>query len=343
MPLQTLLRQCALALRVSGTTAVITAASLGLLVETAHAKVPTQSAVMPKASKALMLDVVQAGDRLVAVGERGHLLLSDDKGATWKQIVVPTVAMLTAVHFPSASRGWAVGHDGVILATEDGGNTWVEQRNEGRNLSADAESPPPLMDVWFKDESTGWAVGAFGTVLETQDGGKNWVSIADRLNNPDGFHINAVAGKASGEVFLGSESGVVFRSRDAGASWERLDTGYDGSLFGLLVSRVDGAIYALGLRGTIMKSSDDGTTWTKLKPGSDASFAGAYEGGGAIYVVGSSGVLLVSRNQGASFELHQREGNQSLSSVVELSPAQVLVAGQDGLRTMDVGAPAAQK
>ena len=35
---------------------------------------------MPLASKSLLLDIVIAQDRLVAVGERGHILLSDDDG-----------------------------------------------------------------------------------------------------------------------------------------------------------------------------------------------------------------------------------------------------------------------
>ncbi len=37
--------------------------------------------------------------------------------------------MLTAVHFPSSTLGWAVGHDGLILASNDGGQHWVLQRN----------------------------------------------------------------------------------------------------------------------------------------------------------------------------------------------------------------------
>ena len=89
-----------------------------------------QSALhMPLASKSLLLDIVAAEGRLIAVGERGHILLSDDTGTSWRQAQVSTRQMLTAVHFPSPSRGWAVGHDGMILATEDAGENWLVQRN----------------------------------------------------------------------------------------------------------------------------------------------------------------------------------------------------------------------
>src|SRR5688500_13031183 len=70
----------------------------------------------PLAAASLLLDLAVAGERLVAVGERGHVLLSDDRGSSWRQAKsVPTRIMLTAVFFIDAQYGWAVGHDETIL------------------------------------------------------------------------------------------------------------------------------------------------------------------------------------------------------------------------------------
>ena len=78
------------------------------------------------ANEALLLGVTRAGKRLVAVGEYGDILLSDDEGQSWHQAKkVPTTVTLTAVDFVDDKTGWAVGHDTVILKTEDGGETWV--------------------------------------------------------------------------------------------------------------------------------------------------------------------------------------------------------------------------
>ena len=71
----------------------------------------------------------------IAVGQRGHVLYSDDAGKTWRQADVPVSSDLVAVHFPSASAGWAVGHDGVVLHSADGGATWTRQF-DGRALGA---------------------------------------------------------------------------------------------------------------------------------------------------------------------------------------------------------------
>src|SRR6187551_1324135 len=82
--------------------------------------------IEPLASSSLLLDLAVAGTRIVAVGERGHVMLSDDQGATWRQAKsVPTRTMLTAVYFADDEYGWAVGHDETILNTMDGGETWT--------------------------------------------------------------------------------------------------------------------------------------------------------------------------------------------------------------------------
>ena len=89
-----------------------------------------------------------AGSRLVVVGERGHVLLSDDNGASWAQASVPVRVLLTAVHMRGERTGWAVGHDATILRTRDDGETWTPVHRA-------PEEELPLLDVWFRDESVG--------------------------------------------------------------------------------------------------------------------------------------------------------------------------------------------
>lgn len=71
--------------------------------------------------------MARAGDRLVAVGERGVVLLSDDEGRHWRQASVPVSVTLTSLAFVDDKIGWAVGHGGVVLHSIDAGATWSKQ------------------------------------------------------------------------------------------------------------------------------------------------------------------------------------------------------------------------
>src|SRR5687768_198277 len=53
------------------------------------------SETMPRASKSLLLDLVRTASGYVAVGERGHVLRSDD-GKAWTQLTLPTRSALTS-------------------------------------------------------------------------------------------------------------------------------------------------------------------------------------------------------------------------------------------------------
>src|SRR5271154_2331091 len=74
-----------------------------------------------------LLDAQRVGTRIVAVGDRGYIIISDDRGTTWRRAKAPAAPMLTGVDFLDAQQGIAVGHDSVILVTRDGGETWTQQ------------------------------------------------------------------------------------------------------------------------------------------------------------------------------------------------------------------------
>lgn len=225
-----------------------------------------------RAEKGLVLDVTHAGDRLVALGERGHILYSDDQGDSWQQADVPVRVTLTAIDFPSAQQGWAVGHDGVILVSDDGGLTWHKQLDgyqanslieqeiqhllslpdqqraaqgiayqvdelnyllEDTELFKEEGASRPFLDVLFLDQKTGFAVGAYGMIFRTEDGGEHWIPWIAHLSNPDNFHFNSIV-RGRDALYMAGEAGSLYRSDDDGSSWHSLTSPYNGPFFGLL-------------------------------------------------------------------------------------------------------------
>lgn len=284
-----------------------------------------------KAVRGLVLDVVSAGKRLVAVGDRGHVLYSDDQGVTWAQAKVPSRQLLTAVFFVDPQHGWAVGHDAQILATADGGATWTKQFE-------DLKRQAPLLDLWFKDTSTGFAIGAYGALLTTTDGGLHWQDVSDRVDNPDQFHFNAIGAVKDAGLFIVGEQGSLFRSRDWGQSWEKVQGPYEGSLFGLLATGEPQTLLVYGLRGNLFRSTDFGDTWANVPlqgPRGPLEFAlsGATRlDDGTLVLVGNSGTVLRSKDDGKTFSLFNRPDRLSLSAVTGGAGGTLVVAGQGGVR-----------
>jgi len=262
------------------------------------------------AAKRLLLDAADAGSRLVAVGERGHVVLSDDRGASWRQArSVPTRKTLTGVSFVDERFGWAVGHDAVVIHTEDGGESWVLQH-------AAPELEAPLLSVWFESPSEGIAVGAFGMRFETSDGGRTWRRADD---GSEDRHLNDVF-VAAGVGFAAAEAGSAYRSTDG--VWTRLALPYAGSLWGGLALD-DGAILIFGMGGHVFRSEDLGLHWSEVHTGTDQSLIGAAQlGGGRVHLVGLGGTLLSSSDGGRTFRSTTRPHRRALTAVT---------AGAEGL------------
>ena len=285
----------------------------------------------PLAIESLLLDGAAVGARVVVVGERGHVLVSTDGGASWQQAEVPTRVLLTAVHMHDERTGWAVGHDAVILRTVDGGESWTLVHQA-------PEEELPLLDVWFRDERTGFAVGAYGYFLATEDGGDTWVS---RAIGEDDFHLNALvpvmeSGPGaqrpwSQRLYVAAEAGAVYRSDDGGTTWRELPSPYSGSWFGGLA--LDGhQVLLTGLRGHLFRSEDAGETWTEVATGTHATLNGAVRlPSGSIVITGLEGSVLTSEDGGRTVSARRLPSREGISTALPLGDGGVLLVGEFGV------------
>jgi photosystem II stability/assembly factor-like uncharacterized protein len=285
-----------------------------------------ESGPLPAATvqRLLLLDAAHPGSRIVAVGDRGYIVYSDDNGTSWQRAKAPPAPLLTSVFFLDAKSGWAVGHDSVILGSSDGGATWTQQ------LSAAAEQRP-LLDVLFLDASNGYAIGAYGAFYDTHDGGKTWNS---RKVTEDDKHLNAIVKVAEGKLLILGEAGTILVSGDNGKTWSSVPSPYKGSLFGAVLGD-EGAIVAFGLRGRIYRSTDAGRTWKQVENASQATLMGGVRlPDGAIVLAGAGGTALVSRNNGQSFQPVTTGTTRAFSQALLGEPNAVVLLGEAGVRSV---------
>ena len=312
---------------------------------------PAQKSAL--APRTLLTGLARAGGRVVAVGQRGHVLLSDDAGSSWQQAEVPVSADLVAVQFPTATAGWAVGHDGVVLHSADAGKTWTRQL-DGRSLgdllvahytrSADDKwlaeakrfaaqgAENPFLDVWFDDARSGTIVGAFGLVLRTADGGKTWEPLLHATDNPKGLHLYAVR-RIGADLFIAGEQGTALKlDRDSGR-FAALTLPYKGTLFGLAGKA--GVVLAHGLRGNVVRSTDGGINWRSVPTGVGVGLtASTLDERGRLVIVSQAGHVLVSGDDGASFTLAKVERPIPAAAVVSAGAGALIVAGPRGVHSL---------
>jgi photosystem II stability/assembly factor-like uncharacterized protein len=318
---------------------------------------PATSALAPMS---LVNGLARAGKRVVAVGQRGHVLYSDDAGRTWIQAKVPVSADLVAVTFPTPSQGWAVGHDGVVLHSADAGASWTRQldgRTAGQAMvayyTAEAAkgglgSPDqaaklvdeakrfaaqgaenPFLDVWFEDERNGFVVGAFNLILRTTDGGKTWEPWLHRSDNPKALHFYAIR-PAGGELYVAGEQGLLLRLDAQSGRFRAVELPYQGTLFGITGSAR--SVVVFGLRGNAFRSADSGKTWQKIETGLQVGLTGGAADAGRVVLVSQAGHVLVSADDGVSFKPLKVERPLPAAAVLAADKDAIVIAGPRGVR-----------
>jgi photosystem II stability/assembly factor-like uncharacterized protein len=293
----------------------------------------------------ILLDIDEVGGRLVAVGERGFVLFSDDQGRSWTARPTAVTRTLTGVAFRDAKMGIAVGHGGSIVRTEDAGATW--SRVEVEETGTDS-----LLDVQHLDGDHFIAYGAFGLYLDSTDAGRSWqrrtilepepvpdaaASGSDAeeeyLGEPFDRHISRVI-RIDSSLLLVGESGTLARSDDDGATWTRLESPYEGSWFNAL-RLDDGTVLVFGMRGNVYRTADFGANWEKVPLATTASLMGGVQlADGHVVLVGNTGLLALSRDRARTLELHWSPAAKGFAQVVE-ADGRLLAVGEAGVTAID--------
>ena len=245
-----------------------------------------------------------AHGRLLAGAESAGVFESRDGGATWSlkttldglpgrdEWNIPTNQPpghlgLPAIlpHPDEASRFWAIVQGFGIFETTDDGASWTP-RNKGLRADWPLENPevgycvhklvmsPVDTDRLYQQNHVG--------MHRSDDAGQSWVEISEGL--PTEFGFAAAAHPHDRDTFyvipldpghgrcMPDGKAAVWRTRDAGSTWQRLDRGLPQEDAHLGVLREGMAIDALDVpglyfgtsTGQVFASADEGETWTEI-------------------------------------------------------------------------------
>ena len=206
--------------------------------------------------------------------------------AQWLQGSSGTTERLTDVAMLDSVTAIAVGRDRSILRTSDGGRNWS-------NVAAPLSFVMPWNSVSFYGDE-GVAVGDNGGVVTTSNGGKSWMW---RSLPAPGNCLSALAA-GPGRMYVGDDSGRVYKSSDSGTSWsaQKISARPIRNLFMYRGPTVWGSpVYALTPTSLSMETQQPPPVWqesvlTQFQGLGSEAFAGEFSnGGGPGFIAGVQG------------------------------------------------------
>jgi len=219
-------------------------------------------------------------------------------------------------------------------------------QNALSDVEAGAKFGParPLLGVWFGTSVDGFVVGAFGQLFHTADGGQHWESLATRVNNPEGLHYNAITGASHGVLLISGEGGKIYRSENNGASWQTIDTGYQGQLYGtILIRQQEGQerLLTFGFGGHALLPDEHGVWQTLNLPTRKNLIGGVQLADGGVILVAQDGTILRSNAMATVFQVVLKDGAASIAGMTVLKSAQGNIAlatsGINGVHVTSIG------
>ena len=179
----------------------------------------------------------------------------------------------------------SVSYGDGIYRSDDGGKSWSNLGlKKSEHIGRVVIDPRDSKVVYVAAEGPLWGAGGDRGLYKTTDGGKNWkavltisentgvVDVALDPSNPE--IVYAAAYQRRRHVFTlidGGPESAIYKSTDAGATWNKLKSGLpsvDMGRIGLAVSPADpnvvyAAIEAADGKGGIFRSTDKGATWDR--------------------------------------------------------------------------------
>lgn len=297
------------------------------------------------ATRTLLLDIIRKSDgSLAAVGTFGVIVVSEDDGANWTQASVPASVALTAVHFPSPEKGWAVGHDGLILHSSDGGQSWQKQL-DGYALNEQvievaerivAQVRGTLEELQSDENADEYDIEDAEFALEEAE-----FMLEGAMDDADAGPVRPLLDvwfRNESEGYVAGSYGMLLHTTNAGETWTLVSDRMDNpEAFHLnqIQPAPDGTLFVAGESGFVFRSGDGGMTWDSLEPGYPGSWYGlvVVPGDGEEYellVYGLQGHVYRSTDRGDSWQAVDAGTQVTLTTGTLLSDGSVVLAGHGG-------------
>ena len=211
--------------------------------------------------------------QIMMAGSWGYIVKSVDGGNYWDLLSVPyyfedmefdpfdSNTVYAATHAAATGR--------LVIKSTDLGVTWqvIGGNLDSISYSTDLEVDPHRPNHLYLTRSVqGYARGR--CVSKTTNGGAYWIDITP-ADMTRGFAFGITVSRLDvNTIYLCTFWDGIFRSRDGGITWVRLNQGLYGDMFSRVVEdTISGMIYLGTFYDGIYRSTDGGDSWERISRG----------------------------------------------------------------------------
>ncbi|MBE0643208.1 MAG: T9SS type A sorting domain-containing protein [Bacteroidetes bacterium] len=273
------------------------------------------------------------GGPLLAATQWGGVHISTDNGTSWIQSnkgltnVMPTAA--TGFVLDSKDNLYLSYTGGPVVKSSNGGRSWTPFGSKDDYVNCLAIGPGDMLytgsqytgvrhtsdnGATWEHDTTGlpqftpitlalnalgdFAVGGTDGKLYVREAGASvWRSAKDALITSN---VNCLLWE-NGALFAATTRDGLFRSKDKGLSWTKLDNGMNEGYVRTIYSDHQGKLF-LGAFGSIYVSTDNGDSWADIGDGSFSSVSSIVSStDGMLYAASFGGGVFMTNAQSSSW------------------------------------------
>lgn len=249
----------------------------------------------------------------------GIIIKTEDAGESWTTIYegenIQTIA------FVNSQKGFAAGFANTIKKTEDGGASWREI-----NVGSDVYQ---YISIRFWDENNGVIIYMTQDfepeARTTTDGGETW-NLS--LNAPDNLMVKMNYADEN-TLFAVGFGGSVYKSTDAGYSWDLIKSGPEINLGVFFKDAMNGVV--AGEEGDLYITNDGGLSWEDSLYTGYHHFYGLNWKGDKILAAGTDEDIYFSEDNGETFnQVFDGSSDDQMYEIALFADNSGLIVGSGG-------------
>ncbi len=265
--------------------------------------------------------IVVEGNCVWAVGGTHHrptILCSEDRGHTFAHWTTPpSIPGLRDVHI-DGDHVWVVGEWGGVARTQDRGETWALQKP--------AKANECLYSVMRGADRRLWILGDGGLILRSRS--SKPTAKFEKVENKSKARLLYMFVEGTTTWLLDSD-GMLQRNSGRGFQEVSLKAMRNARPLCALVRTPKKTLLLLGDGGLVLRSTTNGASWKKISVDSRNDLEKLMVTRYGIFVVGAKGSLLVSHDDGQSFQGLDTKRPEHLWSIAEID-GDLIIGGEAG-------------